>query len=163
MATKKKTVDEAIEEVADKATGGDLNEVKASLARAQESMESAKSTMQVALGKAKDTAVSGAEQTKVYLAEAKHYLAEARQKMAVLASKSREQADILYSKSKDQYDVLSVRAKDVYGKARTKVAEVDFKQKGDEVVEYVRTNPGKSILIALAVGFVVGYATRPRD
>ena len=46
---------------------------------------------------------------------------------------------------------------------KTKVAEVDFKQKGDEVVEYVRTNPGKAILIALAVGFLVGYATRPRD
>ncbi|MEJ2583080.1 MAG: hypothetical protein P8127_15830 [Acidobacteriota bacterium] len=102
MATKKKTVDEAIEEVADKATGGGLNEVKASLAKAQESMESAKSTMQVALGKAKDTAVSGAEQTKVYLEEAKHYLAEAREKMGVLASKSREQAEILYSKSKDE-------------------------------------------------------------
>jgi ElaB/YqjD/DUF883 family membrane-anchored ribosome-binding protein len=56
-----------------------------------------------------------------------------------------------------------VKAKDVYDKAKTKVAEVDFKQKGDEVVEYVRTNPGKAILIALAVGFLVGYATRPRD
>ena len=46
---------------------------------------------------------------------------------------------------------------------RTKVAEVDFKGKGDEVVEYVRANPGKAVLIALAIGFVVGYATRPRD
>jgi ElaB/YqjD/DUF883 family membrane-anchored ribosome-binding protein len=52
---------------------------------------------------------------------------------------------------------------DYYAKARKKIADVDFKQKGDEVVEYVRTNPGKAVLIALAVGFVVGYATRPRD
>ena len=97
MATKKKTVDEAIEEVAEKATGG-LTGVKDSLAKAQQSMESARSAMQ-----------------------------------------------------------------DAYGKAKSKVAEVDFKQKGDEVVEYVRTNPGKAILIAVAIGFLVGYATRPRD
>jgi len=99
----------------------------------------------------------------VYLEDAKKYLAEAREKMGTVATKSRDQAEVLYGKSKEQYDVLSVKARDVYGKAKTKVAEVDFKQKGDEVVEYVRTNPGKAILIALAVGFVVGYATRPRD
>jgi ElaB/YqjD/DUF883 family membrane-anchored ribosome-binding protein len=148
MATKKKTVDEAIEEVAEKATGG-LTGVKDSLAKAQQSMESARSAMQDAYGKAKDTAVV--------------YLAEAKEKMGGVAAKSRDQADVLYAKTKEQYDVLSVKAKDAYGKAKTKVAEVDFKQKGDEVVEYVRTNPGKAILIALAVGFLVGYATRPRD
>jgi ElaB/YqjD/DUF883 family membrane-anchored ribosome-binding protein len=104
-----------------------------------------------------------AERTKVYLEDAKKYLAEAKEKTSGVAAKSRDQADALYAKSKEQYDVLSVKAKDVYDKARTKVAEVDFKQKGDEVVEYVRTNPGKAILIALAVGFLVGYATRPRE
>ena len=55
MAQKKKTVDEAIEEVAEKATGG-LTGVKDSLAKAQQSMESAKSTMQDAYGKARDKA-----------------------------------------------------------------------------------------------------------
>jgi len=34
---------------------------------------------------------------------------------------------------------------------------------GDEVLEYVRAKPGKAVLIAVAVGFLVGYATRPRD
>jgi ElaB/YqjD/DUF883 family membrane-anchored ribosome-binding protein len=97
MAEKKKSVDEAIEEVVDEAEGG-LGEVKDSLAKAQQSMEKAKVAMQGA-----------------------------------------------------------------YGKARDRVAEIDFKEKGDQVVEYVRKNPGKAILIALAVGFVVGYATRPRD
>jgi ElaB/YqjD/DUF883 family membrane-anchored ribosome-binding protein len=99
----------------------------------------------------------------VYLEDAKKYLAEAREKMGDVAAKSRDQAEVLYAKTKEQYDVLSEKAKDVYDKAKSKVAEVDFKQKGDDVVEYVRSNPGKAILIALAVGFLVGYATRPRD
>jgi len=83
--------------------------------------------------------------------------------MGGVAAKSRDQAEVLYAKSREQYDVLSEKAKDVYDKAKSKVAEVDFKQKGDEVVDYVRTNPGKAILIAVAVGFLIGYATRPRD
>ena len=83
--------------------------------------------------------------------------------MGTLAAKSREQAEVLYGNAREQYEGLSVKARDLYGKARTRVAEVDFKQKGDDVVEYVRANPGKAVLIALAVGFVVGYATRPRD
>jgi ElaB/YqjD/DUF883 family membrane-anchored ribosome-binding protein len=104
-----------------------------------------------------------ADRTRVYLEDAKKYLTEAREKMSDVAAKSRDQAEVLYAKSKEQYDVLSEKAKDVYDKAKSKVAEVDFKQKGDEVVEYVRNNPGKAILIAVAVGFLVGYATRPRD
>jgi ElaB/YqjD/DUF883 family membrane-anchored ribosome-binding protein len=99
----------------------------------------------------------------VYLEDAKKYLAEAREKIGKLATKSREQAEVLYAGAKEQYEILSEKAKELYAKARTRVSEVDFKQKGDEVVEYVRSNPGKAILIALAVGFVVGYATRPRD
>ena len=40
---------------------------------------------------------------------------------------------------------------------------MDFKEKGDQVLSYVRENPGKSVLIALAVGFLVGYVSRPRE
>jgi ElaB/YqjD/DUF883 family membrane-anchored ribosome-binding protein len=104
-----------------------------------------------------------ADRTRVYLEDAKKYLSEAREKMGDLAAKSRDQAEVLYAKSREQYDALSEKSKDVYEKAKLKVAEVDFKQKGDEVVEYVRANPGKAVLIAVAVGFLVGYATRPRD
>jgi ElaB/YqjD/DUF883 family membrane-anchored ribosome-binding protein len=83
--------------------------------------------------------------------------------MGSLASKSREQAETLYGGAKEQYEVLSDKTRDYYGKAKARVAEVDFKQKGDDVLEYIRENPGKAVLIALAAGFVVGYATRPRD
>ncbi len=99
----------------------------------------------------------------MYLDDAKKYMGEAREKMGALATKSRDQAEVLYGNAKDQYESLSVKAKDLYGKAKTRVSEVDFKGKSDEVVDYVRANPGKAVLIALAVGFVVGYATRPRD
>ena len=119
--------------------------------------------MQGAYGKARGTVEAAAERAQVYLEDAKKYLAEARESTASLAAKTREQAEVLYGKSKEQYEELSEKAKDLYGRAKDRVAEMDFKEKGDQVVEYVRENPGKSILIALAVGFVVGYATRPRD
>jgi ElaB/YqjD/DUF883 family membrane-anchored ribosome-binding protein len=126
-------------------------------------MEKAKAAMQGAYGKARESVLAAAERSQAYLEDAKKYLGEAREKSAVLAAKTREQAEALYAKSREQYEELSVKAKELYGKARDRVAEIDFKEKGDQVVEYVRKNPGKAILIALAVGFVVGYATRPRD
>ena len=70
---------------------------------------------------------------------------------------------MLYANSKVLYEVLAVRARDLYGKVRDRVSEVDFKEKGDQVLEYIRHNPGKSVLIALAAGFLVGYVARPRD
>ena len=162
MAEKKKSVDEAIDEVAEETSAG-LSGVKDSLAKAQASMESARTAMQDAYGKAKEKGQVAADHAKVYLEDAKRYLNEAREKMGALAARSREQAEVLYANSREQYEALAAKAKDLYGQARKRISELDFKQKGDEVVEYVRSNPGKAILIALALGFVVGYATRPRD
>lgn len=158
----KKSVDEAIEETADRASGG-LAGVKESLTKAQQAMESAGNAMQEVYGKARHRAAEGADRAKASLEEAGKHLAEARDKMGSLAASTREQAEALYATAKEQYEHLSESAQELYGKAKAKIAEVDFKQKGDEVLDYIRTNPGKSVLIALAVGFVVGYATRPRD
>jgi ElaB/YqjD/DUF883 family membrane-anchored ribosome-binding protein len=83
--------------------------------------------------------------------------------MSTVAAKGREQAEALYAAAKDQYDALSTKSRELYGKVKERVGEVDFKQKGDQVLEYIRQNPGKSVLIALAAGFLVGYITRPRD
>ena len=80
-----------------------------------------------------------------------------------MAAKTREQAEALYAKSKEQYEALVERARELYARVRDRVAEVDFKEKGDQVLEYIRHNPGKSVLIALAAGFLVGYVARPRD
>ena len=139
MAQKKKTVDEAIEEVAEKATGG-LTGVKDSLAKAQQSMESAKSAMQDAYGKARDRATVAADRTKVYLEDAKKYLGEAREKMGGLAAKSRDQAEGLYAKTKEQYDVLSEKAKDVYGKAV--IGDLDRVESVLKVVGYINSADG---------------------
>jgi ElaB/YqjD/DUF883 family membrane-anchored ribosome-binding protein len=162
MVEKKTTVDEAIEQVADQAEG-DLSGVKEALAKASQAMDNARSTMQDAYGKARERGHDAAGRTKVYLDDAKRHLGEARDKVSTVAVKGREQAEALYASAKEQYESLSVKARGFYDRMRERVAEVDFKQKGDQVLEYIRQNPGKSVLIALAAGFLVGYATRPRD
>ncbi|MBL4544219.1 MAG: hypothetical protein JKP97_21050, partial [Rhodobacteraceae bacterium] len=101
--------------------------------------------------------------TKIYMEDARRALADARERMGVMAGKGREQVEALYEKTRERYEQLAARSREVYGKVRDRVAEVDFKEKGDQVLEYIRANPGKSVLIALAAGFLVGYVTRPRD
>lgn len=162
VGTEKTSVDEAIEQVAQGAEGG-VAGVRETLAKAQQAMDNARVVMQDAFGKAKARSQEAADRTRVYLEDAKRYLSEARERISTLAVKSREQAEDLYAKSKEQYEALSARARELYGKARDRVAEVDFKQRGDQVLEYIRSNPGKSVLIALAAGFLVGYLTRPRE
>jgi len=53
--------------------------------------------------------------------------------------------------------------KRLYAKVKAKVQEVDVKEMRDDVVEYIRRNPGKAVLIALAVGFAVGFLVRRRE
>jgi len=162
MMEKKKSVDEAIDEVAAETSAG-LSGVKESLARAQQSVDSARAVIQDGYGKARGKGQTAAERAKVYLEVAKLALGEARDKISALAASAREQAEILYANVKEQYEALMAKVKELYGQAKKKISEMDLKGKGDEIVEYVRTNPGKAILIAVAVGFVIGYATRPRD
>jgi len=162
MPDAEKTVEEAIDTVAAESEAG-LSGVKEALAKAQTAMDSASSTMQSAYGKARERSREAAEKARESLADAKKHLAVARERMGELAVTGREKADALYASSKEQYEVLSAKSRDLYGKVRDRVAEVDFKQKGDQVLEYIKDNPGKSVLIALAAGFLVGYVTRPRE
>ena len=69
----------------------------------------------------------------------------------------------LYEKAKEQLEKLTAEVKKGYAKVKAKVQEVDVKEVRDDVVDYVRRNPGKSILIALGVGFAVGYLVRRRE
>lgn len=163
MAEKKgKTVDEAIEQVAEDAAGS-MTGFKDAIEKAQQAMESARTSMKDVYGSAVEMTHEAAEKTHHYMGEAKKHLNEAREAMSKLATKTRDQAETLYGKAKIQYEGLSVRSKEMYTLVKDKMAEVDFKQKGDQVLEYIRSNPGKSVLIALAAGFFVGYLTRPRD
>ena len=75
----------------------------------------------------------------------------------------REIAEELYEKAKTQFERLSAEIKKGYAKVKAKIEEIDVKEMRDDVVDYVRRNPGKSILIALAVGFAVGYMVRRRE
>ncbi len=159
---KQPTVDAVIDQVVAEEDGG-LGGVKETLGKAQKALEGARGTMQGAYGKAVERSHEAAERTRIYLEDAKRHLADAKVNIGELASKGREQAEALYAKTKEQYDQLAAKSKDFYSRMREKVAEVDFKQKGDQVLEYISDNPGKAVLIALASGFLIGYITRQRD
>ena len=47
-----------------------------------------------------------------------------------------------------------------YDEMREKVEDVDFGAVTDQVRTYVRSNPGKALLISIGVGFVIGLLLR---
>ena len=59
--------------------------------------------------------------------------------------------------AKEQYEVAREKVKVGYGKARK-----DFDTLVEDVNEYTLDNPGKAVLIAAGVGFVLGMLIRPR-
>lgn len=50
-----------------------------------------------------------------------------------------------------------------YNEMREKVEDVDFGAVTDQVRTYVRSNPGKALLISIGVGFVIGLLLRGGD
>jgi ElaB/YqjD/DUF883 family membrane-anchored ribosome-binding protein len=69
----------------------------------------------------------------------------------------KERAGRVSAVAKEKYSVAREGARQGYDKV-TK----DMDQLGQDVNEYVRHNPGKSVAIALGVGFVLGMLLRPR-
>lgn len=63
----------------------------------------------------------------------------------------------------EQYTRASGKVKDGYNAMREKVEDVDFGAITDQVRGYVRSNPGKALLISIGVGFVVGLLLRRDD
>jgi ElaB/YqjD/DUF883 family membrane-anchored ribosome-binding protein len=49
------------------------------------------------------------------------------------------------------------------GALRDKIRDTDWDEVTDKATDYVRQNPGKSIAIALGVGFVLGLLLRRRS
>jgi ElaB/YqjD/DUF883 family membrane-anchored ribosome-binding protein len=49
------------------------------------------------------------------------------------------------------------------GALRDKIRETDWDEVTDKATDYVRQNPGKSIAIALGVGFALGLLLRRRS
>ncbi len=60
----------------------------------------------------------------------------------------------------DKYSKASDAVRDGYNTVREKVEDVDFGAIGDQVRSYVRSNPGKALLISVGVGFLVGLLLR---
>lgn len=140
-----------------------LEEAKDSIARAEGSMEKAKEALGEGYDKVKARTTEAYSKAKVYLTEARAALESAREKTGELYGRSREVVEEAYGKAKVQFDKLQVEVKKGYAKVKDKVQEIDVKEVRDDVVDYIRRNPGKSILIAIGVGFAIGYMVRRRE
>jgi ElaB/YqjD/DUF883 family membrane-anchored ribosome-binding protein len=60
----------------------------------------------------------------------------------------------------EKYRAASGAMRDGYNSARERIDDVDFGAITDQVRTYVRSNPGKALLISVGVGFVVGLLLR---
>ena len=63
----------------------------------------------------------------------------------------------------DKYAAASDAVKNQYNRVREKVEDADFGEITDQVRGYVRSNPGKALLISIGVGFVIGLLLRRSD
>ncbi|MDD5563411.1 MAG: hypothetical protein PHQ91_06825 [Thermoanaerobaculaceae bacterium] len=164
MTTAKTTpdVDQKIDQL-EGAVQDVLEGAKESIAQAESSMEKAKEALGEGYGKLRARSTEAYGKAREYLADARAALESAREKMGELYGRSREVIEEAYAKAKEQLDKLTAEIKKGYAKVKAKVQEIDVKEVRDDVVDYVRRNPGKSILIALGVGFAVGYLVRRRE
>lgn len=63
----------------------------------------------------------------------------------------------------EKYSAASDAMKDQYNRVREKVEDVDFGEITDQIRSYVRSNPGKALLISIGAGFVIGLLLRRSD
>lgn len=63
----------------------------------------------------------------------------------------------------EKYSAASDAMKNEYNRMRERVDDVDFGEISDQVRTYVRSNPGKALLISVGIGFVVGLLLRRSD
>jgi ElaB/YqjD/DUF883 family membrane-anchored ribosome-binding protein len=63
----------------------------------------------------------------------------------------------------ERYEAASGKVRDGYNTMRERVEDVDFGAITDQVRTYVRSNPGKALLISVGVGFLVGLLLRRDD
>ena len=63
----------------------------------------------------------------------------------------------------EKYENASGAVRDGYNTIRERVEDVDFGAITDQVRTYVRSNPGKALLISVGVGFLIGLLLRRDD
>jgi ElaB/YqjD/DUF883 family membrane-anchored ribosome-binding protein len=72
-----------------------------------------------------------------------------------------------FNKAKDfvneKYSAASDFTRNQYNRAKEKMDDVDFGAITDQVRSYVRSNPGKALLVSVGVGFLVGLLLRRGD
>lgn len=59
-----------------------------------------------------------------------------------------------------KYSAASDTVRDSYNSMRERVEDVDMGELTDQVRTYVRSNPGKALLISVGVGFLIGLLLR---
>jgi ElaB/YqjD/DUF883 family membrane-anchored ribosome-binding protein len=69
----------------------------------------------------------------------------------------RKTAERASDAAREKYRVAAETVREGYGKVKT-----DIKRVSSDVNEYVRENPGKSLLMAAGVGFLLGLLVRRR-
>src|ERR1043166_6071853 len=65
--------------------------------------------------------------------------------------------------ARDKYGAASDAMKNQYNRMRERVDDVDFGRIADQVRSYVRSNPGKALLISVGAGFLIGLLLRRGD
>ena len=60
----------------------------------------------------------------------------------------------------DKYSAASDAVKNQYNRVRERVDDIDFGEITDQVRGYVRSNPGKALLISIGAGFLIGLLLR---
>lgn len=63
----------------------------------------------------------------------------------------------------DQYSAASGAVRDGFSTVKERVDDVDFGQVLDNTRGYVRSHPGKALLISVGVGFLLGLLLRSDD
>lgn len=63
----------------------------------------------------------------------------------------------------EKYRAASDAVRDGYNTARERIDDVDFGAITDQVRTYVKSNPGKALLISVGIGFVVGLLLRREE
>ena len=62
-----------------------------------------------------------------------------------------------------KYEAASGAVRNAYSSTRERVEDVDIGAITDQVRTYVRSNPGKALLISVGVGFLIGLLLRRDD
>lgn len=111
------------------------------------------------LERAKDAVADGVERAREVVVDQLDAAREAVGDAARKASKEvKREAAKAGRQVRETYDTAVDGLRTGYVKVRKDVAELS-----EDVGEYVRDNPGKAILMAAGVGFLLGLLLRPRD